>query len=290
MQRIVLGAVAVLTIAALVAAVVALDRSGGLGKKMTGIEADIADLGAKLSRAQNDLSRHRDSAARLENTEKRINAAFAELAALSGQTKSQGSEIQSLTQKSPVDRSQISALAKGIEANKAELSNLRRELELANENLASDQARAVSPGRSVVPSPAISPTIPAPQTAVKPPSTSAVTESETAGKTTPRQSDLVSDARRRFQSLDENRDDRVDRIEFRLGKIQALILIDSNQDGSVTIDETLLSPDMFGKFDRNGDGKISQFEFIDSQSFAAIDADRDGQVTFEEYRSLLRDR
>jgi len=50
----------------------------------------------------------------------------------------------------------------------------------------------------------------------------------------------------------------------------------------------LLSPDVFKRFDSDGDGKISSFEFVDAPTFAAIDANRDEFVTIEEYLRFLR--
>ncbi len=70
--------------------------------------------------------------------------------------------------------------------------------------------------------------------------------------------------------------------------VAALSLIDANSDGYVTLDETLLTPDKFKRFDADGDGKISSIEFVDLRSFDTIDGNRDGSVTFEEYLSFVR--
>ena len=113
-----------------------------------------------------------------------------------------------------------------------------------------------------------------------------VTAKATVTKT--QESDLLIDARRRFRRVDQNRDDKIDRLELKLRKVVFHSLIDVNQDGYVTIDETLLSPDLFKQFDSDGDGKISSFEFVDASTFTAIDANRDDFVTFEEYVHFLR--
>jgi Ca2+-binding EF-hand superfamily protein len=129
-----------------------------------------------------------------------------------------------------------------------------------------------------------------PQTPATP---KAVSEPSTAAKATTKttetqESDLLADARRRFRKVDQNRDDKIDRVELRLRKVAFLSLIDVNRDGYLTIDETLLSPDVFKRFDSDGDGKISSFEFVDAPTFTAIDADRDEFVTIEEYLRFLR--
>ena len=105
---------------------------------------------------------------------------------------------------------------------------------------------------------------------------------------TTQESDLLTDARRRFRKVDQNRDDKIDRLELSLKKVAILSLIDVNRDGYLTIDETLLSPDVFKRFDSDGDGKISSFEFVDAPTFTAIDANRDEFVTIEEYLRFLR--
>ena len=65
-------------------------------------------------------------------------------------------------------------------------------------------------------------------------------------------------------------------------------LVDANEDGYLTVDETLLSPEAFRNFDSDGDGKISSLELTDRRSFSVIDIDRDEFVTFEEYVKFLR--
>ena len=122
-------------------------------------------------------------------------------------------------------------------------------------------------------------------TAVSEPSTPAKV---TATATNTQESDLLIDARRRFRKIDQNHDDKIDRLDLRLKKVSFLSLIDVNRDGYLTIDETLLSPDIFKRFDPDGDGKISSFEFVDAPAFTAIDANRDEFITFEEYLQFLR--
>ncbi len=64
-------------------------------------------------------------------------------------------------------------------------------------------------------------------------------------------------------------------------------LVDANEDGYLTLDETLLSPEAFQLFDSDGDGKISSLEMADRRGFGVMDADGDGFVTFEEYVKFL---
>ncbi len=171
-------------------------------------------------------------------------------------------------------KSALASLAQDVEAVRAELDRLRTE---------QHEAASQSPtAGSVVGS---KPQAPATPKAVSEPSTPA---KATAKATETQESDLLTDARRRFRKVDQNRDDRIDRLEFRLRKVALLNLIDVNRDGYLTIDETLLSPDVFKRFDSDGDGKLSSFEFVDAPTFTAIDANRDEFVTIEEYLRFLR--
>ena len=65
-------------------------------------------------------------------------------------------------------------------------------------------------------------------------------------------------------------------------------MVDANDDGYLTLDETLLSPEGFQQFDTDGDGKISSPELADRGSFKVMDADGDDFITFEEYMKFLR--
>ncbi len=79
-----------------------------------------------------------------------------------------------------------------------------------------------------------------------------------------------------------------DRLDFRLKSVSLFGLVDANEDGYRTVDETLLSPEAFRNFDSDGDGKISSLELTDRRSFGVMDTDRDEFVTFEEYVKFLQ--
>ena len=98
----------------------------------------------------------------------------------------------------------------------------------------------------------------------------------------------MADARRRFAKIDQDGDGRFDRVDFRLKRVSLFGLVDANEDGYLTLDETLLSPEAFRYFDSDGDGKISSLEMADRRSFSVMDADRDEFITFEEYVKFLR--
>jgi hypothetical protein len=96
----------------------------------------------------------------------------------------------------------------------------------------------------------------------------------------------VAEAERRFQIIDQDGDGKIDEFEFRLNSIKLLGLIDANDDGFITIEETLLSPEQFKLFDSDGDGKISSVEF--TRAFPTIDTKQQGVITFEEYLAQIQ--
>ncbi len=88
-----------------------------------------------------------------------------------------------------------------------------------------------------------------------------------------------------FEKFDENRDQRVDRTEFRVWIVGAYDMLDANKDNALSRAElpSVMAFD-FDKADHNSDGRLSGFEFIDSDfmKFARFDLNKDGFVTYEE--------
>ncbi len=88
-----------------------------------------------------------------------------------------------------------------------------------------------------------------------------------------------------FEQFDENRDQRVDRTEFRVWIVSAYEKLDADKDNALSRAElpSIISSE-FAKADHNNDGRLSAFEFIDSDfmKFARFDLNKDGFVTYEE--------
>ena len=88
-----------------------------------------------------------------------------------------------------------------------------------------------------------------------------------------------------FEKFDENRDQRVDRTEFRVWIVGAYGMLDANKDNTLGRAELpSVTASEFDKADHNNDGRLSAFEFIDSDfmKFARFDVNNDGFVTYEE--------
>jgi Ca2+-binding EF-hand superfamily protein len=64
---------------------------------------------------------------------------------------------------------------------------------------------------------------------------------------------------------------------------------DKNKDTYLTQDEVLIAPEEFSKLDRNGDGKVSGGELIDSRygQFEPYDANRNREIDLEEFTRVL---
>ena len=88
-----------------------------------------------------------------------------------------------------------------------------------------------------------------------------------------------------FETLDTNRDGKLDRTEFRLNRLAVLMLQDANGDGHLQPEETEVTPEQCAAADKNGDGRLSGVEFLDAPytQFEAIDSNGDGLITFEEF-------
>ncbi len=97
----------------------------------------------------------------------------------------------------------------------------------------------------------------------------------------------MAEAKRRFARIDQDGDGRFDRLDFRLKRVSLFGMVDANEDGYLTPDETLLSPEAIQQFDTHGDGNISSAEMADREGFKVMDTNRDNFVTFEEYVKFL---
>jgi Ca2+-binding EF-hand superfamily protein len=95
------------------------------------------------------------------------------------------------------------------------------------------------------------------------------------------------DARTAFAETDQNGDLRVDRAEFHHRMVEIFFHGDRDKDGYMTNAElagAVEFPKDFEKADRDADGRISLYEFIQVRfaTFDEVDTDRDGLLSVEE--------
>ena len=93
--------------------------------------------------------------------------------------------------------------------------------------------------------------------------------------------------------VDRNKDGRIDREEYHQRMTEVFYFADVDKDGKVTYAElavvTAVDPEAFKKADRDGDGKLSLYEFlyIVHRDFDAADRNQDGTIDMQELVVLI---
>ena len=105
----------------------------------------------------------------------------------------------------------------------------------------------------------------------------------------PRPAAAEDDAARLFRTLDKNADQQVDRDEFNIQEMEIFYFSDADRNGFLAPDETILSAASFAVVDHDKDGKLSGFEFLDSEltDFDRVDRNGSGTVTADEFEAFL---
>jgi Ca2+-binding EF-hand superfamily protein len=92
---------------------------------------------------------------------------------------------------------------------------------------------------------------------------------------------------------DKNKDGRIDREEFHQRTIEVFFFADADKDGYLTVGEieavVSIAPEAFKRADRDGNGKLSLYEFTYAmhRDFDAADRNADGVIDMAELRVLV---
>lgn len=100
-----------------------------------------------------------------------------------------------------------------------------------------------------------------------------------------------TDPKKLFQLIDENGNGVIDRSEWSVRKMAVFYIRDANQDMRLSRNEVPgIGGDWFEAADDDKDGFLSGLEFIqaDFAQFEAFGANRDGNVTLDEFTVFLR--
>lgn len=101
------------------------------------------------------------------------------------------------------------------------------------------------------------------------------------------------DASSTMALVDKNKDSRIDREEYHLRMTEVFFFADVDKDGQLTFAELVavekVDPETFKRADRDGNGKLSLYEFmyVVHRDFEAADQNGDGVIDMEELRVLV---
>jgi len=285
MQKILLRLTAVAAVAGWVVAFLSMSESSDLEDQMAAAKIELTKTSEQLTDTQGRLALMQGAASSLDDIHK-LAAKQTEAAALDEEIGAKKRELGTLRQDLDSGKTELGAMADRISASKSELSRLTRDQELAEAKLDWQRAKIERQRAAAIDTPtekqtaAQAPRVPT-DAAVAPVAMNTTTAAAIST------ADPLADAKRRFARIDQDGDGRFDRLDFRLKRVSLFGMVDANEDGYLTLDETLLSPEAFQRFDSDGDGKISSLESADRRGFSVMDTNRDDFVSFEEYAIFL---
>jgi DNA repair exonuclease SbcCD ATPase subunit len=285
MQKIILGALAILAAAGWAAAYVFYSESGDVSERLANAEAGRAKLESALDAAKGDLKKQNDSAGSLAEIEEKLGAAEASSIVLEKQLRGKRTELAEVTREIESQKLELSKLERELVAKTTALKSAEQDAEFATREVELLRAEAAELTQTAEHLRKESPAMPDPAAAAAAPAEKMAKLETQPGEAEAPAMDRQSRVERNFKLLDKNGNGEIDEFEFRLNSVRLLGLLDTNDDGFVTRDETLLPPDRFSLFDQDSDGKIVPIEFI--EAFRILDRDDKGAITQKDYEDFI---
>jgi hypothetical protein len=250
-------------------------RTADVAERLVTAEARLAETSDQLTASEGRLQQYEAAAGSLDEISGRLSRARDELAALETQLRSARKEQAVRTAQLDAAKAELDRRRANVDAAREELTGLELKVEGTRtelDRLKTERPRSPRSAQPLASRQSTGDAAVAPRVATKPPVKAPAKLS----------------ADKRFELVDENGDGKIDRTEFSFKKVQLLNAGDVNMDGIVTPDESLLTAEAFARFDQDGDGNISQLEFVDPRTFDLIDANSDGAISIEEVRRITQ--